>query len=256
MIRIDPLLRALIEREVNNRFLGGVLSPIWWLAQPLLTLGVYALVFGLFMRSSVPAAYGDSFVAYLAVGLWPWLAFADAVTRSASSLIAQSALITRTALPRLYVPLSTVIVSFALNWLALTAIVVLFKLLGFQVSLSGIIMSLPAWIALLLIAMGFAWMVSTAQVLVRDVEGMLGPLFTLLSFICGIQYGLESIPAAWRDVILANPFTHLIARMHDTYLAGGAFVWIDATLLVGGAVIALLGYAFFQRVAPHVDDYL
>jgi lipopolysaccharide transport system permease protein len=256
VIGVDPLFRALIEREIKNRFLGGALSPIWWLAQPLLTLGVYALVFGLFMRSSVPVAYGDSFVAYLAVGLWPWLAFADAVTRSASSLIAQSALITRTALPRLYVPLSTVVVSFALNWLALTVIVVLFKLMGFQVSLSGIITSLPAWIALLLVAMGFAWIVSTAQVLVRDVEGMLTPLFMLLSFICGIQYGLESIPAQWRDVILANPFTHLIARMHDTYLASGGFVWIDAALVAAGALIALLGYAFFQRVAPHVDDYL
>ena len=67
---LNPLFRPLVERELKNRFLGGVLSPVWWLAQPLLTLGVYALVFGLFMRSPVPAKYGDSFVMYLAVGLW------------------------------------------------------------------------------------------------------------------------------------------------------------------------------------------
>lgn len=256
MIRLDPLLRALVEREVRNRFLGGALSPIWWLAQPLLTLSVYALVFGLFMRAPVPASFGDSFVAFLAVGLWPWLAFADAVTRSASSLIAQSALITRTALPRMYVPLSTVAVSFALNWAALTVIVILLKLLGFEVSLSGIVFSLPAWAALLLTAMGLAWIVSAAQVLVRDVEGVLAPLFLLMSFICGIQYGVESIPPQWRDVILANPFTHLIARMHESYLAGAGFVWADAVLVAGGLLVAALGYLFFQRVAPHVDDYL
>lgn len=256
MIGLDPLFRALVEREVRNRFLGGALSPIWWLAQPLLTLSVYALVFGLFMRAPVPAAFGDSFVAFLAVGLWPWLAFADAVTRSASSLIAQSALITRTALPRLYVPLSTVVVSFALNWAALTVIVILLKLLGFQVSLSGVLFSLPAWVALLFAAMGLAWIVAAAQVLVRDVEGVLTPLFMLLSFVCGIQYGLESIPPQWRDVILANPFTHLIARMHESYLAGGGFAWVDVLLVGGGALIAALGYLFFRRVAPHVDDYL
>ena len=253
---LNPLFRALVEREIKNRFLGGALSPVWWLAQPLLSLGVYALVFGLFMRAAVPARYGDSFVAYLAVGLWPWLAFAESVTRSATSLISQASLITKTALPRAFVPLSTVIVTFALNWLALTVIVLLFKALGFSMHVGGILFSLPAWIALFFTALGLAWIVSAAQVLVRDIDGMLGPLFMLLSFVCGIQYGLESIPEAWRDIVLANPFTHVIARMHDTYLAGVGFTVVDLYLVAGAALITLLGHAFFKRVAPHVDDYL
>jgi lipopolysaccharide transport system permease protein len=253
---ISPLLRTVLEREFKNRFLGGVLSPIWWLAQPLLTLAVYAVVFGLFMRAPVPAKYGDSFVAYLAVGLWPWLAFAESVTKSASSLLAQSQLITKTSLPRAYVPFSTVAITFALNWLALAAIVLLFKALGFAVSPSGILFSLPAWIALFFTALGFAWIVSTAQILVRDIEGMLGPLFMLLGFICGIQYGIESIPADWRGVILANPFTQVISRMHDTYLANAGFAPADAVMIAIAALIAWLSYRFFARVAPHVDDYL
>ncbi|HPT56144.1 MAG TPA: hypothetical protein PLK42_05680, partial [Casimicrobium sp.] len=60
----------------------------------------------------------------------------------------------------------------------------------------------------------------------------------------------------WRDVVLANPFTHVIARLHDTYLAGAGFAAVDAMLVGGGALIAVVGYAFFNRVAPHVDDYL
>ena len=255
MIR-NPLFRALVERELGNRFLGGALSPVWWLAQPLLTLGVYALVFGLFMRSPVPARYGDSFVVYLAVGLWPWLAFAESVTRSSTSLTAQSALITRTALPRAWVPLSVVLVTFTLHWLALSVIVLLFKALGYPVHLSGVLFSLPMWAALLAAAIGLGWMAACAQVLVRDLEGMLGPLFMLLSFVCGIQYGLDSVPPAWRDVVLANPFTHVIARLHDTYLAGTGLSWPDLWLLGGGLLLAALGYAFFRRVAPHVDDYL
>ena len=253
---MNPLFRALVERELKNRFLGGALSPVWWLAQPLLSLGVYALVFGLFMRAAVPARYGDSFVAFLAVGLWPWLAFAESVTRGATSLIAQAPLITRTALPRAFVPLSTVLVTFALNWLALTVIVLLFKALGFSLHLSGILFSLPAWIAFFLTALGLAWTVSAAQVLVRDIDGMLGPLFMLLSFVCGIQYGLESIPEAYRGAVLANPFTQVIERMHDTYLAGAGFAVVDAWLVAGAALIAWLGCWFFRRVAPHVDDYL
>ena len=253
---MNPLFRALIEREIKNRFIGGALSPVWWLAQPLLSLGVYALVFGLFMKAPVPAKFGDSYVAYLAVGLWPWLAFAESVTRGATSLIQQAALITKTALPRAYVPLSTVIVTFVLNWLALTVIVLLFAAFGFSVQVSGIVFSLHTWIALFLTALGLAWIVSTAQILVRDIDGMLGPIFMLLSFVCGIQYGLDSLPEAWRDWVLGNPFTWAIARLHDTYLLGDGFALTDVYLLLGGGLIAALGYAFFKRVAPHVDDYL
>jgi lipopolysaccharide transport system permease protein len=253
---MNPLFRALIEREVKNRFLGGVLSPVWWLAQPLLSLGVYALVFGLFMKAPVPLKYGDSYVVYLAVGLWPWLAFAESVTRGATSLIQQAALITKTALPRAFVPLSTVVVTFVLNWLALTVIVLLFAALGFSVQVSGIVFSLPAWIALFLTALGLAWIVSTAQILVRDIDGMLAPTFMLLSFVCGIQYGLDALPEAWRHWVLANPFTWVIARLHDTYLTGQGFVVADAYLVAGATLIAWLGYVFFKRVAPHVDDYL
>jgi len=39
-------------------------------------------------------------------------------------------------------------------------------------------------------------------------------------------------------------------------LAGAAFTAMDTMLVGGGALIAVVGYVFFNRVAPHVDDYL
>jgi lipopolysaccharide transport system permease protein len=90
MSLMPPLFRALLEREFKNRFLGGELSPVWWAVQPLLQLSVYALVFGVFLKVKLPPAYGDSYLAFVAVGLWPWLAFTESVVRSASSLLQQA----------------------------------------------------------------------------------------------------------------------------------------------------------------------
>ena len=185
--------------------------------------------------------YGDSFVAYLAVGLWPLAGVCRERYPQRHCADFAVALITKTALPRVGA-LSVVLVTFALNWLALTVIVLLFAA-RFSVHLSGILFSLPTWFALGLTAIGLAWIVSTAQVLVRDIEGMLGPLFMLLSFVCGIQYGLDSIPAAWRDAVLANPFTHAIARLHDTYLGRMALHWRTRGCWRARALVALLGYA-------------
>jgi lipopolysaccharide transport system permease protein len=237
--------------------LGGVLSPIWWVVQPLLQLGVYALVFGMFLKIQLPQKYGTSYLAFLAVGLWPWIAFTESVVRGAGSLLQQGALITKTQLPRAWVPLATVSVSFALHFTALTIIVLLLNAVGVSINVLGLLASVPIWIALFLAALGVAWFVSVAQVLIRDVEPMLGPILFLLTFLAPIQYAMEIIPEKFRDYVYANPFTHAIERMHEVYLTGPATPGlIDVWLLLGGALVAALGFAVFKRVAPHVDDYL
>jgi lipopolysaccharide transport system permease protein len=254
---INPLLRALFERELKNRFLGGVLSPIWWVVQPLLQLSIYALVFGLFLKVALPEKYGSSYLAFLAVGLWPWLAFTESVTRGASSLLAQGALITKTQLPRAWVPLSVVSVTFTLHFLALAVIVVLIKAFGAPIHLLGMLATIPVWIALFLAALGIAWFVSVAHILIRDVEPMLGPLLFLLTFLAPIQYPIEVVPEKWRGVVFMNPFTHVIERFHGAYLLGDLAPCVtDLLLLLAGATVAWLGYSVFKRVAPHVDDYL
>jgi lipopolysaccharide transport system permease protein len=256
-MRINPLFVALLEREFKNRFLGGVLSPIWWVVQPLLQLGVYALVFGMFLKIQLPQKYGTSYLAFLAVGLWPWIAFTESVVRGAGSLLQQGALITKTQLPRAWVPLATVSVSFALHFAALTIIVLLLNAVGVSINVLGLLASVPIWIALFLAALGVAWFVSVAQVLIRDVEPMLGPILFLLTFLAPIQYAMEIIPEKFRGYVYANPFTHAIERMHEVYLTGPAPPGlIDVWLLLGGALVAALGFAVFKRVAPHVDDYL
>lgn len=256
-MRINPLFVALLEREFKNRFLGGVLSPIWWVVQPILQLSVFALVFGMFLKVQLPERYGSSYLAFLAVGLWPWIAFTESVTRGAGSLLQQGALITKTQLPRAWVPLSTVAVSFALHFAALAVIVLLLKALGIGLNGWALVASLPVWIALFLTALGVAWFVSVAHVIVRDVEPMLGPLLFLMTFLAPIQYALDIIPEKFRAYVLMNPFTHAIERMHELFLIGPAIpALIDVWLIGGGALVALLGYAVFKRVAPHVDDYL
>lgn len=254
---VPPLLAALIEREFRNRFLGGVLAPVWWLVQPLLQLSVYAIVFSVFLKIALPAKYGGSYLAFLAVGLWPWIAFTESVMRSAPALVEQGALITKTALPRAWVPLAVVTVSFGLHFAALAVIVLVLWALGAPLALTALLTTLPAWLALYLAALGAAWKVSAVNVLVRDVEPMLGPILFLLTFLAPIQFALEILPETIRPHLWWNPYTWVVERFHGAYLLGEtAPAWGDLALVAGGAVIALAGYAIFRRIAPHVDDYL
>ena len=44
------------------------------------------LVFGHIFKARVPGLEGGGYIAFLALGMWPWFAFSEAVTRAASAV--------------------------------------------------------------------------------------------------------------------------------------------------------------------------
>ena len=95
------LFRQLLTREIRSRFIGSATGWIWLIVTPLLLLAVYAFVFGVIFRARVPEGLDMPFVAWLAVALWPWLAFfprpCSEARRPSSS---HAALIAKVAVPR------------------------------------------------------------------------------------------------------------------------------------------------------------
>lgn len=72
------LFVAFFRREFRQRFLGSLTGPAWALLQPLLLLGIYALVFIHVLRVRLPAGEGPAdAVPFLVAALWPWTAFAE-----------------------------------------------------------------------------------------------------------------------------------------------------------------------------------
>jgi ABC-type polysaccharide/polyol phosphate export permease len=70
------LLAALIKRDLQNRYAGSVAGMAWALFHPLALLALYALVFEAIFRVKIPnLSIGQPYVVFIAVVLWPWMAF-------------------------------------------------------------------------------------------------------------------------------------------------------------------------------------
>ena len=81
--RDRALLANFFRRELKTRYLGSI-GVAWALLHPLALLAVYHFVFTTVLRAGGIA--GTSFLLFVAVALWPWLAAQEAMQRAAVSI--------------------------------------------------------------------------------------------------------------------------------------------------------------------------
>src|SRR5437764_1309873 len=87
--------------DLRHRFSGSVAGYLWNVFIPLAQLMVFAVIFGALMRGKVnEGPQGPfAFIIFLCSGLLAWNSFADTLTRSAASLVANAGYLKKLPLP-------------------------------------------------------------------------------------------------------------------------------------------------------------
>lgn len=253
--RDRALFLNFFRRELTTRYLGSVTGFAWALLSPLALLGVYHFVFTHVFRATGFA--GQSFLAFVAVALWPWLAAQEALQRGAVSLAGYSGMIRKVAFPHELVVLASVAATFALQFLGYVAILVVLRIAGEPVHLRGLVVATPIWLVVLIAATGLTLLLAALQVFVRDVEHVLMPLLMMLMYLTPILYPLVMVPEGMRDFVSANPFTWVVGRLRDALLDGKvALQPADAVALAVALLLFVGGRWVFRRLSPHFEDFV
>src|ERR1022692_4357646 len=169
LVERRSLLFQLVRRDFEQRFVGSAVGWIWGVIHPLVLLGSWTFVFSICLHQKMPAgAVTDSYSPFFFSGaMLPLLLFTKPVQRSASSLLDQASLITKTVFPAEMVPVSIFLSSLVSHLIAL----------GLAVAAVGIwlnhispgLMLLPVYMLLLgMFAVGFGWILASLQVYLRD----------------------------------------------------------------------------------------
>ena len=249
------LFLALIEREIRNRYVGSLAGLFWALVHPLVLLGVYAAVFATIFRVQLPG--NQLFVTFVALALWPWLAFQESVQRGAQAVRAHGSLVRKVAFPHELLVLSAVAATFAVHLFGYALVLLVLGLSGIGLAWGGIPQAAAALAALFVLALAGGLALGALQVFVPDTEQFLAPAFMVLFYATPVLYPL-SIAPDWLQAILAwNPLRYLIEPIRDGLASGGAWpawpvwaLWLAALPLLGGAL------ALFRRLSPHFEDFL
>jgi len=246
-----------IRRDIRNRYLGSFSGGLWALLQPLIQLAVYGFVFVYVFKARVPGADAPGYVPFLALGLWPWTAFAEGLTRATTAIQDNAALIGKVALPRAVLVFAAVASGFLIQGVGFCAIVIALRLSGVPVDLLALPIALCGFIQLFILALGFAFLFSAVQVFVRDLAPALPQLLMLWMFASPIFYARSQLPDRYQGWLDFNPFTHYAEFFRATLLhSGSVAVSAQVISLALALVVLATGFVVFRRLGPHFEDFL
>lgn len=249
------LFRNFFLREFSSRYLGSIGGLAWALLHPLAALSVYYLVFTQVFR--VTGLGGKSFLVFVAVALWPWLAAQEALQRGTSVIASYAALVRKVAFPLELVVYANVAATFAIQFVGYLVILFVLKAFGEPIHLGALPLAAAFWIILAVAITGVTLVLAALHVFIRDVEHVLTPILMVLMYLTPILYPLTLVPEGLRAVVSKNPLTWLVTRLRDALLEG-RFELRPMDLLAAASAVALLagGRWVFQRLAPHFEDFV
>lgn len=247
---------ALTRRELQSRYAGSAAGVLWAYLQPILTVAAYYLVFDVvFAMRLGDAAPTKAVGTYLIVGALPWMAFGDALSRGASSLVDAGGLLQKNALPPAFFPARTILASV----LVFTPLMLLLVLAYWPLhNGSSAVMAVPLlWLAQTLMVFWMALLLSILAAAMRDTTQFLTFALQMGIFLSPALFPYTQFPEAWRWVLWLNPMTPLLLGYQNTLLQG---LWppldIWMALMAWLVVFAAVAKLMHTRSKDQLVDWL
>lgn len=264
--RNTDLLINLTLRELRGKYKRSALGWAWSLLNPLVTLGIYAMVFKFFLKIEPPV--GDpsglhNYAFFLICALLPWNFVAGGMMGGLGSLVNNANLVTKVYFPRaILVTASTLalLVSFLIEMGVLAVV--------FLISGNNVLPFIPIVIVVMLIqtvfVQGIALALGVLNVYYRDLQHLMGLAIQVWFYGTPIIYPIDRVPEEAvlfgrdinpRAILELNPATRFVDVYRD--------LLYDRRLPALGDMIAILvmsfitlgiGHLIFKKFEPRLAE--
>lgn len=250
MVRYRFLFEQMVRRELRQRYKGSALGVLWYLVNPIVLMGAYALMFSVLLRVvNVP-----DYPLFLICGLIVWVFFAQSLLAAAPSLVQNAPLVRKVRFPRETIPASVATVQLV------TFCVMLALLLPIALAVRGtaglpLLLLAPIAVLLFCFVLGLSLVVSVLHAHFRDVEPVLAAALLPWFFLTPIFIRVEDLPGIsdrpWLGDLLqwGNPVAPFVDSVREVVYAGVAPPAGQLAYLAGAGLGALaLGVLLFRRM--------
>lgn len=250
--RYRQLLRSLVIRNLKVKYQRSTLGFLWTLLNPLLTVGVLAVVFTHIVK--IPLKH---YVAFLFSSYFVWNFMLQTIS-SGTFLLAEHAQLARSVAFPKEVPVLAGVASRLVEFAIELSIILIGLIFFHHHALPASFLLLPCLILLqCVLALGLVLPIAALSVFYRDVQHLLPIVLTTLFYISPVFYPASMVPEAMRPYYMGNPVAQLLT-VYQAAIYEGRFppAGILAALTAASLLLLLSGYAVFNRFKAEIAETL
>jgi lipopolysaccharide transport system permease protein len=255
MIARRAVLLATTKVELNKKYSGSLLGPVWIVLLPAMLLGIYLVIYLVIFPARLADMHGLSYVLFIFSGLVPYLGLLEVIGTGTVSVKQNIHLVKNIMMPIELIPIRATMIGMVGE---LVSLAVLIALLAVDGSLTWHLLWLPVVLVLqFCFLLGVVYVLAAIAVSLPDISYIIGLVLTLLMFVSPIGY----VPATLASglvvpLVYLNPVAYMIEAFRDCLYYGRFPSPLTAVVYVALSLGSLVGgVAFFTRFKNVLVDY-
>lgn len=247
------LFYFLAWRDIQLRYRQTVLGAAWAVLQPLLTTGIFTILFGRLVK--IPSD-GIPYALFAYSGLLPWFFFSTSLSTSSGSMVSNSSLIRKVYFPRLAIPGAATVA--CLLDLGIGSIILIGMMVYYRSPVTWHLLLWPLLLLqMILLSVGSGSLLGALNVRYRDVKHVIPFVLQIWMYLTPIIYPTSIIPVRYRPLIALNPMTGIVEAMRASLFANYAPNWsLLGISMVMTLIIFSAGIAYFRKAERSFADVI
>lgn len=255
--RYRDMFLLFVARNFRTAYKQTILGPLWFVITPVLSVIVYATVFG--GIAQIPTDGVPAILFYL-LGISVWGYFASCLSATSNSFVTNADIFGKVYFPRIIMPLvavTTNLLSLAIQLAIFAAFYIYYVTTGTHLVIHWQLALFPLLILLLaLMAVGFGMIFSSMTTKYRDLQIMLNKIISLWVYVTPVIYPLSMVTNPKLHLAMSlNPVTPVMEAIKYSLLGQGQFSW--GWLAYSAActlVLLIFGLMLFNKVQKSFMD--
>jgi ABC-2 type transport system permease protein len=264
------VLRLLVKRELSARYQGSFLGMVWSYIQPLVRFLLYYFVIGEIIGMGDRV---ENFAIHVFTAMVFVQYFTEAFTAGTRSIVRNSSIVKKMAVPREMFPVASMIVSAYHTVPGLVILLTACTMTGWSPDIVGLLAGLLGFVLLSVLGTALALLFSAANVFARDFSNVVQTLNQIVTFSVPMIYPYSLVEDRFGDFAayyLMNPLAEAVLLMQRCFWVPltndpeAAMVehlppdlWSRGLIMLGISIVGLgLAQVWFSRLERRVPERL
>lgn len=253
------LIWKLAKNDFKKRYAGSYMGAVWALIQPVVTIGMYYIVFEKIMGNQIDRGTGEiPFVLFLTAGLAPWFYFTEALNSGTNALLEYNYLVKKVVFKISILPIIKIIAATFIHVFFTAVMLIVAAVYGYYPTVYTLQIFYYS-VCLFIFVLALCYTTCSVVVFFKDLAQIINIALQIGMWATPILWNIGSLSGKWVIVLKLNPLVYIVNGYRSAiYEREWFFQDFFSTMYFWIVTVALfgIGAAVFKRLKVHFADVL